>query len=323
MDVSIIIINYKTPNLVIECVESVRKLTKNLNYEIIVIDNGSNDDSSQIIKEKLDNKITLIISEINLGFGKANNLGTQYANGKYLFFLNSDTLLINNAVKELFDFLEENENVGIVGGNLYSKELNPNPSHSLVFDSIENKIKESTWKWLFSQIIKRKLKKNSKQFSKEFNYSNEPIDVAYVYGADMMIKKELFRKINGFDKDFFMYYEEQELSYRVKKLGYKIKNLPNAKIIHYDGISIKKEKEFSEKQYRMRLNGAFIYFYKLYGINGMGLLYKYKLKRINHEITKAFILNKKSIIQLLNIQKECLIAEYEVVKGEYINGGDK
>lgn len=99
-----------------------------------------------------------VVSDTNLGFGKANNLGFQYATGKYLFLLNSDTLLINNAIKIMFDYLEKNNDVGIVGGNLYSVEYTPNPPYCMYFDSIELKKKKSTWKSIFFQTLKRKFK---------------------------------------------------------------------------------------------------------------------------------------------------------------------
>ena len=321
MDVSIIIINYKTPELVIDCIESIKNKTKDINYEIIVVDNDSNDDSPQILKNKLDNDIKFVVSDTNLGFGKANNLGYQYATGKYLFLLNSDTLLINNAIKIMFDYLEKNNDVGIVGGNLYSAEYTPNPSYCMYFDSIELKKKESTWKSIFFQTLKRKFKAKSQRIE-GFNYSNMPIDVAYIFGADLMISKELFKTLKGFDKDFFMYYEEQELSYRVNKMGYKIINIPDARIIHYDGVSTKKENQFSNRQYQMRLNGAFIYFYKVYGLDGFEDFYKYRLKKINKELKKSTLLRKKETIRILNEQKNCLNNEYNSMKGVFYNGGN-
>ena len=169
--------------------------------------------------------------------------------------------MVNNAIKELYDYIDNHVDCGIVGGNLYTIDMKPNPSYSMSFNTLEQVKKESTWKYVFLSRINRKINRN-KQSNDNFNETTLPKEVAYLFGADMMISKELFNQINGFDDDFFMYYEEQELSYRVKQLGFKSICIPNSKIIHYDGMSTKKVFEFSERQYRMRVSGSLLYYYK-------------------------------------------------------------
>lgn len=106
MDVSVIIVNYNTLGLTSDCIESIIAQTSTVEYEIILVDNASTDGSKEVFAQ--DKRIKYIYSDQNLGFGRANNLGIREAKGRYLFFLNSDTILLNNAVKLFFDFCEKN-----------------------------------------------------------------------------------------------------------------------------------------------------------------------------------------------------------------------
>lgn len=289
MDVSIIIVNYHSAQMVIECVESIYKRTSGITYEIIVVDNNSGDNSATHLKNVLGDKITLVLADENLGFGKANNLGAEYAKGEYLFLLNPDTLLVNNAIKILHDFMKSNHNTGVVGGNLFSPDMQAVPSYCLQFDDLNTERKKSSWRGIFmNKIVQIATAKHRKQiFAGEFNYSGDEKKVAYIFGADMMIPKKLFDNLGGFDPDFFMYSEEQELSWRVTAKGYNIVNIPQAQIIHLEGATVKKGNEFSEKQFRMRMNGTLTYFQKRFGINGVNEFYKYRTKRYRRLIQIA------------------------------------
>ncbi len=250
MDVSVIIINYKTPQLLIDCFNSIKKQTSGVKYEIIVVDNDSGDNSVARINESIQvDKI--ICSTTNVGFGRANNLGVKHARGKYIFLLNSDTILINNALKILFDFMEDNQECGICGGNLYDQDLNPTHSFMPRILSLQDE---------FDILAKIERLLNKKKFICDFNYSGSNMDVGYITGADMFIRKDVFDKCNGFDPDFFMYYEEVELTNRIKKLGYTVTSVPEAKIIHLEGKSC----EFKEARYRMKMESKYKYFSKVY-----------------------------------------------------------
>lgn len=237
MVVSVIIVNYKTQKLLLDTINSVFEKTQNIDFEIIVVDNNSDDNSKKTIEEKYGNTVQFIGLKENIGFGRANNEGAKYAKGKFLFFLNSDTILINNAIKILADFLEKNEEVGICGGNLYFDDLSPahscmpkRPSVFLEFSSVFAFI---PFKILWG-----------KRF--DFNTSGMSKEVADIIGADLMIRTDIFKKLGGFSADFFLYFEESELAHRVSISGYKIFSVPDAKIIHLEGKSttsdIKKRK---------------------------------------------------------------------------------
>ena len=123
IDLSIIIVNFNTKELLSDCIESICNKTEGLSFEIIVVDNASNDGSVE--KFSVDNRIKFIQNEENLGFGRANNIGAKVASGDFLLFLNPDTILDNNAPYIRYNYLKHNSRVGIVGGNLFDSKGNP------------------------------------------------------------------------------------------------------------------------------------------------------------------------------------------------------
>ena len=331
MDVSIIIVNYKTPELVIDCVNSIKEKTLDLEYEIIIVDNASSDHSVSIIKENVSDEVLLIESDKNLGFGKANNLGAKYASGKYVFLLNSDTLLINNAIKILFDYLEQNPNIGIAGGNLYTMERRPSSSYCTEFDDIISVKADAKWSIIIKNIfmnryIDRKYSGEQKErfyYKSNFNFTDQVQKVAYVFGTDMMLLRELYENVGGFDPDFFMYAEEEELSWRITQKGYQIVNVRTAKIIHYDGASVKKDASFSVRQYSMRLNGTFMYYFKRFKEQGVHECYHYKLLKFNRVLKIGKLFHRTKLVELTKQQKECLKEVYVQFLNEQKIGGGK
>ena len=294
MDVSVIIVNYNTLELTKNTIESVFEKTKGLNYEIILVDNASTDGSVEFFESNYKNKIIFIKNNENLGFGRANNKGIEIAKGKYIFLLNSDTLLMNNAIKILFDFMEKNIECGVCGGNLFDRDNRPIHSFKkeLVniysdFDFIKN--------FILKFIYKKRI---------DFNYTNKNIEVGYITGADMFIRKKILEKVGIFDSDFFMYFEETELTSRIKSTGKKIISVPQAKIIHLEG----KSTQFKERKFRMFTESKYKYFYKVFSLREVKLAYyisqlKYliplndgrmKLK-INKEEYQKFLQNYKNL----------------------------
>lgn len=261
MDVSIIIINYKTPDLCAECINSIFEKTKDITYEIIVIDNNSGDNSVNILRERFADDIILLESQTNLGTTKANNLAAKNARGEYLLFLNSDTKLINNYVELLKNYLDNNIQVGAVGGNFY--DVNYSPAHSFRrhYDLKYLKKEACFLKYIVNGIFKKKI-------SEQFNYSKKDIDVAYICCAGMLIRKNIFDELGGFDEDIFMYGEEPILCAKIKKAGYRCVNIPNAKLQHLEGASFKRDSanlKFDANREERILAGTRIFFDKYYG----------------------------------------------------------
>ncbi len=244
MDISIIIVNYNTGNYIINCINSIIKQTENVKYEIIVVDNKSYDNSVAEIKEKFPKSIynnsccadiVFIENKENLGFGMANNEAFKIAKGKYLFCLNPDTLLLNNAVKILFDFMETHKDCAATGGNLYDR--NNNPIHSFGYgDDIKSLLLRKTPLKYFYLNQYLKIKNYEKYIDR-----TKITQVNHITGADLMLRKSVINQIGGFSKRFFMYFEETELQVRIKRAGYEIYFVPESKIIHLEGVTKNKE----------------------------------------------------------------------------------
>ena len=217
-----------------ECIDSVFERTFGLDFEIILVDNGSTDGSKSQFEK--DSRITYVYSEFNLGFGCANNLGYKFAKGDYVFLLNSDTILVNNAVYELWNFMRSHSGISISGGQLVDDNMLNIHSYSLILPSLRQELNV-----LLRGVLVYKNKREFLKSVKEYGYAR----VAYITGADMMLCRKVIDELGFFDPDFFMYYEETELTYRYMRKGFVSAFYPNAVIKHLVGksFSFKKERE--------------------------------------------------------------------------------
>ncbi|MEJ7556720.1 MAG: glycosyltransferase family 2 protein [Pedobacter sp.] len=224
MDVSIIIVNYNTKELISNCIASIISQTSKLIYEIIVVDNASTDGSQDFFNDRYTD-VKFIELPKNIGFGGANNVGFEHSVGEYLFFLNSDTILLNNAIRFFHDFMIKNkgEKIGCLGALLMDEKLNIN-GYGGAFPNLKNHFKS-----YFTLL-------NSKHDTSINLHS--PFDVDYVLGADMFIPAKVFSNVGAFDPKYFMYYEESDLQLRIDTLGYSRKVIPEPKIIHLEGRSL-------------------------------------------------------------------------------------
>lgn len=239
-DISIIILNYNTADLTLNCVRSILQYTKQLNLQIIILDNNSSDDSNKILNKNFKNNksIKLVKSSINLGFSKGNNKAAKKANGKYLLFLNSDTVIEDNSIKDVYDFLENNKQYDIATCRLVNKDGSVQGTGGY----FPNLIRVASWMTiqdlpLVDQIIKPFHPQKSKSIFKNDNFYRKDRDLDWVTGAFMMIRADKFKKVNGFSEDYFMYTEDTDLSYKIKKLGGKVRYLSSPHVIHLGGQS--------------------------------------------------------------------------------------
>lgn len=228
MEVSVIIVNYNTAWLTAQAVNSIYNSNNDTDFEIIIVDNASEDgDRKELERFARNHDITLLLSDRNLGFGGANNLGARHAAGEYLLLLNPDTIMMNNAIDILHGFAKS-KGIKICGGNLFDE--NRMPAHSYW----------QTMPGLFFELsalvnnINLKIKYKG---SHEHNMTGTPKPVAYITGADLMICKDTFDELGGFDDDYFMYFEETDLQYRAKILGITPWSVPDAKTIHLESRS--------------------------------------------------------------------------------------
>lgn len=254
MDTSVIIVNYCTAGLVAAAVESVVRLTQGVSYEVLIVDNASPDGSGAELQTRYaaDEKVKVIQSEVNLGFGGANNLGFSQSQGRNVLMLNPDTVLLNDAVSLMSLYLDDNEDVGLCGGNLFTSQGQPASSFKRLFPSVGAEL---------SSLLCHLPEKLRYGRNVTFNHTRHALDVAFIVGADLMIRRSLAEELGLFDTAFFMYYEETDLCRRVKDMGYAVRSVPGARICHLEGKSISN----LERKAEMNFNSRSIYMKKHHG----------------------------------------------------------
>jgi GT2 family glycosyltransferase len=201
MDISIIIVNFNTDKLVSDCIASIKRNTKKVTYETIVIDNTIN----------------------NRGFAKANNLGIRKAKGKYILLLNSDTIVGKNSIDKMFEFAENNPDAGAIVPRLY----NPNGS-----------IQASCFRLPTIHLaFKQYFLKQGKLLDKYFPRSEKPTIVESAVMAAYLITPEALKKVGKLNEKYFMYFEDIDYSKKINEAGLKIYYLPEAQVVHIHGAS--------------------------------------------------------------------------------------
>ncbi|MEG2510558.1 MAG: glycosyltransferase family 2 protein [Chryseobacterium sp.] len=222
IDCSIIIVNYNTCTLTIDCINSIALYSNGFTYEIIVVDNASTDNSAKVLS--VDKRIKYVQNPKNAGFGAANNLGVQYSEGKYIFLLNSDTILLENSIEKFLKFYSNNEqllNIGALGG--------------LMIDRKNNIINSGNCFPTSKYFVKSYLRISGIDF--KINEKLEFQEIDFVTGANLFISKAKYTEVQGFDENFFLYYEETDFQKRLTNLGYKNYLFTDTRIIHLEGGS--------------------------------------------------------------------------------------
>lgn len=233
---SVIIVNYNGLHFTRQCIESLYQYHLSNTIEVIVVDNNSSD-GSQTELPKLFPQTTFILLQENKGFGPANNIGAKIANGTNLYFLNNDTLFKSESIETLSAILSTQKKYGVVGPKL----LNEDNSFQLSFGEYPS---------IYSEFsAKHNLIDYSLQFKEEMDFEL-PVEKEWVTGAALMIKKEIFENIGGFDEHYFMYFEDIDLCKSVNALGYTILYVPSVKLIHYGGKSYKRNNDKIVFEYR-------------------------------------------------------------------------
>lgn len=217
MNLSIVIVSYNTKELLRRCLESVIQDT-----EIIVVDNGSSDRSSEMVKKEFP-EVELIKNKNNFGFAKANNQGIKIARGKYVLLLNSDTEVKPGTLERLMEFVGKHPKMGVVGLRLLNSDESIQQS-VYHFPTILGAIREF---WLGQKGV----------YEEYVPEGNQPVEVEAVVGAAMLIPKKVFDKVGLLDERYFMYFEDLDFCRRLKRAGLKVFYLPTAKIIHHHGAS--------------------------------------------------------------------------------------
>ena len=235
-DLSIIIVNWNAKEYLLACVASVCD-TEAKGWEVIVADNGSIDGSGREAKKAFP-FIHLIQNRENLGFARAVNQGLQKASGRYVLLLNPDTRVKNGAIQQLVSFMDRCPDVGIAGAQLFNSD-----------GSKQNSI--ANFPSLGTELLNKSLLRRlfPKAFpGKERNYS-EPIEVDSVIGACLMVRRDAMDQVGILDEDYFLFLEETDWCYRIKRAGWKIYHVPQAQVDHFQGKSAETEKKKARVEY--------------------------------------------------------------------------
>lgn len=234
MKLSVIIVSYNTKKFLKDCLSSVFSTTLDSSlFEVIVVDNASSDGTFDL-KNKFKSKknFKFIRNKKNLGFSKANNIGLKVASGKYILFLNPDTLVYPNTFKVMIDFMDKNQNVGAAT----CKVLLPNGE----LDDSCHRGFPTPWNSLTYFSGLSRLFKKSKTFS-GYNLSyldfSKPHEIDSLAGSFMFVRREAGDEAGWWDEDYFFYGEDIDFCYKLKEKGWKVFYVPEASALHYKGIS--------------------------------------------------------------------------------------
>ncbi|WP_438961959.1 glycosyltransferase family 2 protein [Nonlabens sp.] len=234
MDLSIIILNYNAAAFLELCLDSVLRDTKNLNSEVIVVDNNSTDSSLQMLHFVFP-QVKVIANDENVGFSRGNNIGVQHAQGEYLCILNPDTIVGETVFDEVHAFAKANSQIAFTTTQLIdgtgaflpeSKRNVPNP-----------------------KIARQKILGNDSNYYANHLKKDENGEIEVLVGAMMYVKKEVYLELGGFDPMYFMYGEDIDLSYTALQQGYKNYYLGSQQVIHFKGESTVKDKKYIERFY--------------------------------------------------------------------------
>lgn len=242
MELSVVILNYKVPYHLLLCLQSVEKALKNIDAEIIVIDNASQDESCQLVQEHFPN-VVLIQNKKNQGFSRGNNHGIKTAKGEYLCLLNPDTVVAENTFEKLLEFAEKHSDFGAIGPKL--------------IDGTGNFLRESKRNIPTPKVAFQKFLDNGKNYYANQLDENENGKVPVLTGACLLMKTSRYREIGGLDEDYFMYGEDIDLCYSFEKSGYENFYMGSKAVLHFKGESTMKDAEYAK-----RFFGAMQLFYQ-------------------------------------------------------------
>jgi GT2 family glycosyltransferase len=233
MDLSVVIVNYQTFELTRDTINSILDYEYPFSVEIFVVDNASRDDSLSRLQDYFGNRVNFIPSKENNGFAAGNNQALRIAEGRYQLLLNSDTIVWENTLEDIYNYMESHTDVGACGCRVLLENGGLDKACKRSFPNVKNS---------FFRLFHIPTK------SKDDNYNlidlpdDEIYEIDCLTGAFMFIKKDALDEIGLLDETFFMYGEDIDLCYRIKQAGWKIIYYGESKITHLKGASSKKQK---------------------------------------------------------------------------------
>ncbi len=247
MDLSVVILNWNTMDLLIDCLKAIDDTFHAPAFEVIVVDNASTDGSVDAVRQSFPG-VRLIQNSENVGFARANNRAIRECRGRYILLLNSDAFVAPGAMTQLLQAMEADPQIGIAGANLFYPDGRPQSSHGQL-PSLQSEVRS-----LFGL---------DKRLRGAFPDSGALpfIGTGYVEGACLMVRRQMFDQIGLLDERFYFYSEEIDLCYRAHQAGWKVVHVPSARVVHIGGGSAGP----TANRYLMLYKAKLTYFAKHYG----------------------------------------------------------
>lgn len=267
--VAVILINYNSSQYTLDCIESIRKHSSSIRYQIIVVDNNSRpEEYAKLLSLEKQDHILLIRSRLNVGFSGANMMGVQQANAEYYYFLNNDTILLNDCITILFDFMHGTPKAGNASGEMINGK-GVYEYNFRYFPTLPLKVLGSGLLRLFMPT----------RFPSRHIRFTKPTPVDLVNGSSMFIRAKPFEEIGGFDTNYFLYCEEEDIALRLKRHGYLTYLVPEAQYQHFENKSSQSENSIRLPFLKEFYISFFYYFGKNYGgLYRLGILILYVFK---------------------------------------------
>lgn len=241
-ELSIVIVNHNCSSQLQQCLASLKENSVRISAEIIVIDNNSDDGAAAMLARSFPD-VNLIQNHKNVGFSRANNQGIKASQSEYILFLNPDTIVYSGALDILMQVLREQKKIGGVGPAL----LHNDQKFQVSFGGRRNFCSEMFQKFILNPYYRIRLR-----------YIKKQRKAVWLSAACLMVRKDVLDEVGGFDEDFFLYYEDIDLCFRINNTGRSLLFIPDARILHYGGISTRKQQLNSRFFYRQ----SQLYFYR-------------------------------------------------------------
>lgn len=291
-DVSVILVNYKNKKLTENCIKSIKSSQSLLNYEIIVVDNDSQDGSYEYLLSKFPD-ISVIDSQHNGGFAYGNNVGVRKASGKYLLLLNNDTVIYPGMLDNLYSVSQTNLKIGVVG----CRAMDGNDAELPVFHSYESFSRIILQTYIKPILEKMGLQRKVVSSVNRAHYSDDELIYAdWITGAALFIRKDLYYKVGGLDENYFMYMEDEDLCRRIKQAGYCVSIAPFMGYRHFCGASTIQSYNLTLEYIKSRL-----LFFNRYRKSSFGLYKKalfHQIHAVNNSLTKSDIKKMQEELQV-------------------------
>jgi N-acetylglucosaminyl-diphospho-decaprenol L-rhamnosyltransferase len=236
MDLSVIIVNWNSVDYLRNCLKSIYGKVHNLVFEVIVLDNASYDGSAEMCAVEFP-QVAFLQAEKNLGFSRANNQAFLRSRGRAVLFLNPDTEILDDAVMRMYEHLHSRPGIGAVGCRVLNSDLTPQLQYVQAFPTLLNQI--LTTKLLVSLFPQSRLWGCAPMLGQRL----QPYCVDVICGSCIMVRRDVYEEVRGFDEDYFMYVEDVALCYAIRQAGWEVQYDGSGSVVHHGGKSSAEAKE--------------------------------------------------------------------------------